>query len=286
MKTVRLNNGVEMPVLGFGVYQLRDPAKCEESVYNALMAGYRLIDTAASYGNEAAVGKAIKRSGIPRDELFITTKLWVHDYGDKTALDALDRSMERLGLDYLDLYLLHQPFGDVYGAWRALESAYRDGKVRAIGVSNFQPDRLIDLMLHNKVSPAVNQVESNPFCQQLENQSFMEAHNVQMEAWSPLATGRSGIFENEVLLSLAEKYHRSLAQIVLRWLVQRGVVVVSKAATKAHMLENLDIFDFEISEQDMAVITALNTETSVYFGRLSHRDPATVESLGTMKFNT
>jgi len=284
MQTVKLNNGVEMPILGFGTFQLTDPQECEEAVYNALMAGYRLIDTASSYENEEYVGRAIKRSGVPREELFITTKLWVQDYG--SAKEAFQRSLDRLGVDYIDLYLLHQNFGDVYSAWRDMEEQYEEGKIRAIGVSNFFPDRLLDLMLHNRVAPAVNQIEVNPFCQQIENHKFMQEHNVQTEAWSSLATGLNNIFENKTLQAVAEKHGRTLAQIVLRWVIQRGMVVIPKAAKKEHILENLNIFDFELSPQDMETIAFLNTETSVYFGKLAHRDPATVQSLGTAKFNT
>lgn len=284
MQTVKLNNGVEMPILGFGTFQLTDPKECEEAVYNALMAGYRLIDTASSYENEEYVGRAIRRSGVPRHELFITTKLWVQDYG--SAKEAFQRSLDRLGVDYIDLYLLHQNFGDVYSAWRDMEELYEEGKIRAIGVSNFFPDRLLDLVLHNRVAPAVNQIEVNPFCQQIESHKFMEEHNVQTEAWSSLATGLNNIFENKTLQAIAEKHGRSLAQIVLRWVIQRGMVAIPKAAKKEHMLENLNIFDFELSTQDMETIAFLNTETSVYFGKLAHRDPATVQSLGTAKFNT
>lgn len=286
MDSVILNNGISMPVLGFGVFQITDPELCEESVCDALKAGYRLIDTAAAYGNEEAVGRGIKRSGVPREELFITTKLWVQDYGDGKSEAAFERSLKRLGLDYLDLYLMHQPFGDVYGAWRSMERIYEQGLVRAIGVSNFQPDRLIDLILHNNIKPAINQVECNPYCQQIENHKYMKEFNVQMQAWSPLATGRNNIFENELLLSISHKYKRSLAQIVLRWIVQRGIVVIPKAVSKEHILQNINIFDFQLSLEDMEAISSMNMETSVYFGTLSHRDPETVKSLGMMKFNT
>lgn len=286
METIKLNNGVEMPILGFGTFQLIDPQECEEAVYNALTAGYRLLDTAAAYGNEAYVGKAIRRSGVPREELFITTKLWVQDYGYETTKQAFARSLERLGVDYIDLYLLHQNFGDVYGAWRAVEELYDEGKIRAIGVSNFYPDRLLDLMLHNRVVPAVNQIEVNPFCQQVKSHKFMQEHNVQTEAWSSLATGLNNIFENKTLQTIAEKYGRTLAQVVLRWVIQRGMVAIPKAAKKEHMLENLNIFDFELSPQDMETIAMLNTETSVYFGKLAHRDLGTVQRLSAAKFNT
>lgn len=284
MQTVTLNNGVTMPILGFGTFQLADPKECESAVYNALQAGYRLIDTAAAYENEEYVGRAIKRSGVPREELFITTKLWVQDYG--SAREAFERSLQRLGVDYIDLYLLHQNFGDVYSAWRTLEQLYQEGKVRAIGVSNFSPERLLDLMLHNRVAPAVNQIEVNPFCQQLENHLFMQEHQVQTEAWSSLATGRNDIFANKTLQAIADKHGRSLAQIVLRWVIQRGMVAIPKAARTEHIQENINIFDFELSPQDMETIAFLNMETSVYFGKLAHRDPATVKALGTAHFNT
>lgn len=286
MEFVTLNNGVEMPVLGFGTYQLADPQECEDAVCNALTAGYRLIDTAAAYENEEYVGRAIRRSGVSREELFLSTKLWVQDYGYQSAKEAFQRSLDRLGVDYLDLYLLHQNFGDVYGAWRAMEELYEEGKVRAIGVSNFFPDRLLDLKLHNRVAPAVNQIEVNPFCQQVENHKLMQEYDVQTEAWSSLATGRNHIFENKTLQAIADKHGRSLAQVVLRWVIQRGMVAIPKAAKKEHMLEDLNIFDFELSPQDMETIAMLNEETSVYFGKLAHRDPETVKSLGTAKFNT
>lgn len=286
MKSVILNNGISMPILGFGVFQISDPELCEKSVYNAIKAGYRLIDTAAAYGNEEAVGKAIKRSGVPREELFNTTKLWIQDYGDTKTEAAFERSLRRLDLDYLDLYLLHQNYGDVYGAWRSLERINKRGGSRSIGVSNFTPDRLLDLMMHNEIVPVINQVECNPYCQQVESHQFMVNHNVQMEAWSPLATGLNNIFEDERLLNIAHKNKRTVGQVVLRWVVQRGIVVIPKAATQQHMLDNIDIFDFELSQDDMDVIATINTETSVYFGKMAHRDPATVQALGSMKFRT
>src|SRR5215217_6508106 len=211
MQNVRLNNGVEMPILGFGVFQVTDAEVCERSVYEALRTGYRLIDTAAAYGNEEAVGKAIKRSGVAREELFITTKLWIQDAGYERAKPAFERSLQRLQLEYLDLFLIHQPFGDVYGAWRAMEELYRDGRIRAIGVSNFQPDRLMDLIVHNQVVPAVNQIETHPFNQQIETQKFLQANGVQHEAWGPFAEGQHNIFENEVLLSHSGKYQKTVA---------------------------------------------------------------------------
>lgn len=281
METKILNNGVEMPVLGFGVYQV-DEAICERCVSEALAAGYRSIDTAAAYMNERAVGRAVRRSGIPRGELFITTKLWVQDAGYESAKRAFAASLERLQLDYLDLYLIHQPFGDVYGAWRAMEELYREGKVRAIGVSNFQPDRLVDLILHNEVVPAVNQVETHPFCQQAEEAGNMARYGVQAEAWAPFAEGRNNLFGNEVLTDLAAKHRKSVAQVVLRWLIQRGIVVIPKSVHKERMAENIDVFDFTLPPEDMARIAALDMKQSCF---LSHRDPQTVEWLGTMKYD-
>ena len=281
METKILNNGVEMPVLGFGVYQV-DEAICERCVSEALAAGYRSIDTAAAYMNERAVGRAVRRSGIPREELFITTKLWVQDAGYESAKRAFAASLERLQLDYLDLYLIHQPFGDVYGAWRAMEELYREGKVRAIGVSNFQPDRLVDLILHNEVVPAVNQVETHPFCQQAEEAGIMARYGVQAEAWAPFAEGRNNLFGNEVLTDLAAKHRKSVAQVVLRWLIQRGIVVIPKSVHKERMAENIDVFDFTLPPEDMARIAALDMKQSCF---LSHRDPQTVEWLGTMKYD-
>lgn len=281
METKILNNGVEMPVLGFGVYQV-DEAICERCVSEALAAGYRSIDTAAAYMNERAVGRAVRRSGIPRGELFITTKLWVQDAGYESAKRAFAASLERLQLDYLDLYLIHQPFGDVYGAWRAMEELYREGKVRAIGVSNFQPDRLVDLILHNEVVPAVNQIETHPFCQQAEEAGIMARYGVQAEAWAPFAEGRNNLFGNEVLTDLAAKHRKSVAQVVLRWLIQRGIVVIPKSVHKERMAENIDVFDFTLPPEDMARIAALDMKQSCF---LSHRDPQTVEWLGTMKYD-
>ncbi|WP_032135775.1 aldo/keto reductase [Alistipes onderdonkii] len=281
METKILNNGVEMPVLGFGVYQV-DEAICERCVSEALAAGYRSIDTAAAYMNERAVGRAVRRSGIPRGELFITTKLWVQDAGYESAKRAFAASLERLQLDYLDLYLIHQPFGDVYGAWRAMEELYREGKVRAIGVSNFQPDRMVDLILHNEVVPAVNQVETHPFCQQAEEAGIMARYGVQAEAWAPFAEGRNNLFGNEVLTDLAAKHRKSVAQVVLRWLIQRGIVVIPKSVHKERMAENIDVFDFTLPPEDMARIAALDMKQSCF---LSHRDPQTVEWLGTMKYD-
>jgi 2,5-diketo-D-gluconate reductase A len=216
MQTVVLNNDVKMPILGFGVFQISDAEECERSVYDAIQTGYRLIDTAAAYGNEEAVGKAIKRSGVPREELFITTKLWIQDAGFESTRKAFERSLQRLQLDYLDLYLIHQPFGDVYGAWRAMEELYREGRIRAIGLSNFSPDRVMDMICHHQVAPAVNQIETHPFNQQIETQKFLQENQVQIESWGPFAEGRNNIFQNELLLSLAGKYQKTVAQIILR----------------------------------------------------------------------
>ncbi|WP_413378762.1 aldo/keto reductase [Paenibacillus taichungensis] len=282
MEKVILNNGVEMPIMGFGVYQIADQNECEQSVYDAIMAGYSLIDTAASYLNEEAVGRAIKRSGVAREELFITTKLWVQDTGYENTKNAFEKSLERLQLDVLDLYLIHQPFGDVYGSWRAMEELYREGKVRAIGVSNFQMDRLIDLIIHNEVVPAVNQVETHPFNQQIESAAFMKENNVQIQSWAPFAEGRNDLFQNEVLVSIAEKVNKSVAQVVLRWLTQREVVVIPKSVRKERIVENFNIFDFELSQNDMESITALDTKQSLFF---SHNDPEMVKWLGTRKLD-
>jgi 2,5-diketo-D-gluconate reductase A len=281
MQKVILNNGVEMPILGFGTYQIY-PNECEQCVYDAIMAGYRLIDTAAAYQNEEAVGRAIKRSGVPREELFITTKLWIQDTGYERTKKAFAKSLERLQLDYLDLYLIHQPFGDVYGSWRAMEELYREGKIRAIGVSNFQMDRLIDLIIHNEVIPAVNQIETHPFCQQIESAQFMKDHNVQIESWAPFAEGRNNIFQNEVLVSIAEKHKKSVAQVILRWLTQRGVVAIPKSVHKERIIENFNIFDFELSQEDMERIATLDTKKSLFF---SHNDPEIVKWLSNRKLD-
>ena len=275
-----LNNGVEMPVLGFGVYQVEETV-CEQCVCDAIAAGYRSIDTASAYLNERAVGRAIRRSGVPREELFITTKLWVQDAGYESTKRAFAKSLERLQLDYLDLYLIHQPFGDVYGSWRAMEELYREGAVRAIGVSNFQPDRLVDLILHNEVVPAVNQVETHPFCQQTEAAAVMASEGVQIESWAPFAEGRNNLFGNGTLVSLAAKYRKSVAQVVLRWLIQRGVGVIPKSVRPERMAENSAVFDFHLAPEDMDLIATLDTRRSCF---LSHRDPETVKWLGTMKY--
>jgi 2,5-diketo-D-gluconate reductase A len=274
MQTVTLTNGMQMPIAGFGVFQIPDARECERSVVDAIEAGYRLIDTAASYMNEEAVGRGLRQSGVAREDLFVTTKLWVQHTGFERTQDAIDKSLRRLQVDYLDLYLIHQPFGDVHGSWRAMEKAYAAGKLRAIGVSNFQPDRLMDIMAFNEVTPAVNQVEVNPFHQQDESAKFMRDHGVQAEAWAPFAEGRNNLFQNQVLASIGEKYGKSVGQVVLRWLVQRGIVTLAKSVRKERMVENLNIFDFQLVEADLALIATLETGQSSFF---SHRDPAMVK---------
>jgi 2,5-diketo-D-gluconate reductase A len=282
MENIKLNNGIEMPLLGFGVFQITDPKECEQSVIDAIQVGYRSIDTAASYLNEVSVGNAIKKSGVAREELFITTKLWVQDTGYENTLKAFQKSLDRLQLDYLDLYLIHQPYGDVYGSWRAMEELYTEGKVKAIGVANFHPDRLIDLILHNKIVPAINQIETHPFQQQIENQKFFLENNVQIESWGPFAEGRNAIFTNELLGAIGKKYHKSIAQVILRWLTQRGVIVIPKSVKKERMVENFHIFDFELSAKDMERIATLDTNKSLFF---DHRDPAMVKWLSERKLD-
>jgi 2,5-diketo-D-gluconate reductase A len=271
-----------MPQLGLGVFQVQDLAVCERSVIDAIEAGYRLIDTAASYLNEEAVGRGIKNSGAPREELFVTTKLWLQDAGYEPTKAAFGRSLQRLGLDYLDLYLIHQPFGDVYGSWRAMEELQRDGHVRAIGLSNFPPDRLVDLTLHNEIIPAVDQVETHPFQQQTAAAEVMRELGVQHEAWGQFAEGRNGLFENPVLSAIAARHDKSVAQVVLRWLLQRGVVVIPKSVRKERIAENFAVFDFELGAEDMERIAALDTGESLFF---SHTDPATVRRLGTARLD-
>jgi diketogulonate reductase-like aldo/keto reductase len=282
MKNVVLNNGVEMPILGFGVFQITDPRECETCVLDAIDTGYRLIDTAASYMNETAVGNAINKCGVAREELFITTKLWVQDTGYENTKRAFEKSLNKLQLDYLDLYLIHQPYGDVHGSWRAMEELYKDGKVKAIGLSNFQPDHVMDIITFNEVVPAVNQIETHPFNQQIESQKFLIDNKVQIEAWGPFAEGRNNLFQNELLLSIAEKHKKSLAQVVLRWLTQRGVVAIPKSVKKERIRENFDIFDFELSTENMEAIATLDMGTSSFF---DHRDPEIVKWLGNRVLN-
>jgi 2,5-diketo-D-gluconate reductase A len=282
MQNVKLNNGVEIPILGFGVFQISDLIECERSVVDAIQTGYRHVDTAASYLNEEAVGRGIKRSGVAREELFITTKLWIQRNGYEGTKRAFENSLKRLQLDYIDLYLIHQPFGDVYGEWRAMEELHQQGKARAIGVANFYPDRIIDLMIHNEITPAVNQIEVNPFNQQIDTQKFLQENNVQVEAWAPFAEGKNNIFKNELLLSIAAKYNKSVAQVILRWLTQRGIVALSKSVRKERMIENISVFDFELSAEDMTAITTLDTKISSFF---DHRNPEMVKWLGTRKLD-
>lgn len=282
METIKLNNGVEMPILGFGVYQIPDAAVCEESVINAIETGYRLIDTAASYGNEKAVGEAIKKSAVSRDELFITTKLWIQDTGYEKTKVAFQKSLDRLQLDYLDLYLIHQPYGDIYGSWRAMQELYNAGKIKAIGVSNFQPDRIMDIIVNSGFTPAINQVETHPFHQQIETQKFLQENNVQIESWGPFAEGKNNIFHHELLSAIGEKYNKSIAQVILRWLIQRGVVTIPKSIRKERMAENFNIFDFELSSQDFDDIASLDTGSSLFF---DHRDPEMVKWLSERKLD-
>ena len=265
--TITLNNGVKMPAIGYGVFRMKDPAECEEAVVQAIRSGYRLIDTAAAYENEEAVGRAIRRCGVPREELFITTKLWITDTSYEGAKRGFARSMERLGLGYVDLYLIHQPYNDYYGAWRALEELYAAGKARAIGVDNFTPDKLADFVFWNKVKPAVNLVECNAFFQREEDRRYMESQNIQMQAWSPLAAGQGKLFENETLCAIANTHNKSVAQVVLRWLVQRNIVPLVKSANPERMRENLDIFDFALTDAEMQQIAALDTGRTAFTPR-------------------
>lgn len=281
MKKVKLNNGIEMPILGFGVYQV-EPSETEKVVSEALQVGYRSIDTAAAYENEEAVGKAIKNSGIARDKLFITTKLWVQDTGYEKTKKAFEKSLKKLRLDYLDLYLIHQPFGDYNGSWRAMEELHKDGRIKAIGVSNFHPDRLIDLILHNEVVPAVNQIETHPFNQQITTQRFLKENGVQIESWGPFAEGKNDIFNNQILKTIAKKYNKTTAQVILRWLTQRDVVIIPKSVNKKRMEENFSIFDFELTKEDMHEIQKLDEERSLF---LDHRDPETVKWLSERKLS-
>ena len=279
MKYVKLNNGLEMPILGFGVYQIQDYDECKKAVLNAIETGYRLIDTAASYKNEKAVGDAIKESGINRKELFITTKLWIQKNGYEDTKKAFNNSLEKLQLDYLDLYLIHQPFGDYYGEWRCMEELYKNGKIKAIGVCNFFTDRLVDLIMHNEIVPAVNQVEVNPFYQKNDYQTIMNEYNVQMQSWAPFAEGRNNMFNNEILLSIAKKYNKSVAQIILNWLVKRNRVVIPKTIRKDRLEENVNIFDFELDDSDIKLISSLDKNESSFF---SHQDHKMVKLLSEM----
>ena len=273
MEHITLNNGVKMPLLGYGVYQI-PKEECEACVIDAINAGYRLIDTAQSYFNEEAVGNAIAKCEVPREELFITTKVWISNYGYDKARESVLNSMKKLKVDYIDLVLLHQPFADYYGAYHALEDLYKEGKLRAIGVSNFYPDRLSDICAFNEITPQVNQVETNPFNQQIEAQQNMIKNNVQIEAWAPFGEGRNNMFNNPVLKKIADKYEKSVAQVILRWLTQRGVVALAKSINVNRMKENISIFDFKLSEEDMNTIKELDTKNSLFF---NHQDPSTVD---------
>lgn len=276
MKTIIINNGIKMPILGFGVFQITDLEECENSVIEAIKSGYRLIDTAASYKNEVAVGNAIKKCGVPREELFITTKVWVEDVTYEKTKKAFYKSLEKLQLDYLDMYLIHQPYNDVFGAWRAMEELYEEGKIRAIGVCNFSPDRLVDLSINSKIKPAINQIETHPFCQQIEPHKILKDENIQHQSWGPFAEGKEGIFENELLKSIGKKYNKSIAQVILKWLIQRDIVAIPKSVKIERMVENINIFDFELSDEDMSKIATLDKNQSSFF---NHSDVAMVKWL-------
>lgn len=276
MRTITLNNGIEMPILGFGVFQI-DDEQTEKAVSDALAAGYRLIDTAAAYGNEKAVGAAIKSSGIPRDELFVTTKLWIQDApAEENTKRAFDASLQKLGLDYVDLYLIHQPFGDYYGQWRAMQELHKEGLSRAIGVSNFAPDQLLDLIINNEVVPAINQIETHPFKQNVDFQGLMKGEGVQLQSWGPFAEGKNGLFTNETLTAIGAAHGRSVAQVVLRWLLQRDIVAIPKSVNPERMAENFDVFDFELTDDEMTKILDLHTGESQFF---DHADPDMVRGL-------
>lgn len=282
MQTVKLNNGIEMPMEGFGVFQIPEAVQCGQAVTDALQAGYRLIDTAAAYMNEEAVGEAVKKSGIPREELFITTKLWIQDYGYENTKKAFETSMKKLGLDYLDLYLMHQPMSDYYGSWRAMEELYQEGKIRAIGVCNFYPERLADLCLNAKVVPAVNQIECHPFFQRGKDMETMKEYGVQIEAWGPLAEGQKNIFQNETLAGIGAKYGKTVAQVILRWHIQRGVVIIPKSVHKERIEENLNIWDFELNAEDMDVISKMDIGHSEV---VDHFSPDTAKWLNGFKIH-
>ncbi|MDQ0223652.1 aldo/keto reductase [Streptococcus moroccensis] len=278
MQYTTLNNGIKMPMVGFGVFQIHDAKTTQIVVEEAIKTGYRLIDTAQVYGNEEAVGKAIKASGVPREELFITTKLWISDFSYEAAKDAFNESLRKLDLDYIDLYLLHQPFGDIFGAWRALEELYKEGKIKAIGVSNFKPDQLANLAAFNEVTPAVNQIELHVFNQKEDEQAYMLSKGVQTESWGAFAEGQFDVFNNPVLKEIAEKYSKTTAQVMLRWQLQRGIVSLSKSANPERVRQNFDIFDFELSAEDMDKIVTLNTNTTVFS---DHHEAKTVELLAS-----
>ncbi|MGX7245925.1 aldo/keto reductase [Enterococcus quebecensis] len=280
MQTVKLNNGVEIPILGFGTYQITEPKEAEQAVVDAIKAGYRHIDTAQSYMNEEAVGRGIKASGVPREELFITTKIWVENTSYEGVKESFKRSLARLSLDYVDLLLLHQPYNDVYGAWRAMEELQEAGEIRAIGISNFAVDRAVDLAEFNKVVPQVNQIEINPFNQQTKTTEALKAEGIMPEAWAPFAEGKNGVFTNEILTTIGEKYHKSVAQVIVRWLIEQDIIVLAKSVKPERMAENLAVFDFELSEEDKAAIATLNEGESQFF---SHADPAMIKWMASRK---
>lgn len=279
MDYVTLNNGLKMPAAGFGVFQIQDKEECIKVVLDAIDAGYRLIDTAQSYGNEEAVGEAIAKSPVPREELFITTKVWISNGGYEKAKSSIEESLKKMQLDYLDLVLIHQPLNDYYGTYRAMEDLYKEGKLKAIGVSNFYPDRLVDITLFNEVAPAINQVEVNPFNQQIEAQEVNAKYGVQLQAWAPFAEGRNGMFTNPTLQAIGDKYGKSIGQVILRWLVQRGIVPLAKTVRKERMLENINIFDFELSQEDMAEIAKMDKKESSFF---NHQEAASIERLASL----
>lgn len=280
MQTVKMNNGVEIPILGFGTFQITDPQEAEQAVINAIQAGYRHIDTAQSYMNEEAVGRGIANSGVLREEIFVTTKIWVENVSYKGVKSSFQRSLDRLGLDYVDMLLLHQPYNDVYGAWRAMEELQEEGKVRAIGVSNFAVDRAVDLAEFNKVTPQMNQIEISPFHQQTKNIAALKEEGIVPEAWAPFAEGKNDIFNNEILTEIGKKYNKSVAQVIVRWLVEQDIVVLAKSVKPERMAENLDVFDFSLTDEDKAAIATLNEGESQFF---SHADPAMIKWMASRK---
>jgi len=281
MQTIKLNNGIKMPLVGLGVFQILDLNECEQTVLNAINAGYRLIDTASLYQNESAVGNAIKKSGVPREELFITTKLWVQDAGYEKTKIAFQKSLDELQLEYLDLYLLHQSMGDYYGSWRAMEELYKEGQIRAIGISNFFPDRVVDLIAHNEIVPVVNQIEINPFYQRSIEHELLKKHGIVTQSWASFAEGKNEIFSNEVLSGIGRKYNKTVAQVTLRWLVQQGIGVIPKSVREERMIENFNIWDFQLTQRDIDAIATLDTGKSVFF---DHRDAETADWLTKLTF--